>query len=195
MHGRNTTNQKRYPDPGSDASSVWNFCALFSDVIWAGWGGGDSGSVAKYRLFCQATKSKASWISEQNTLSCPPLQFKEHSRGPKIWSSSLGSCACPYTPRALSPKFRKFRLEIKWNRIFRFGPTGIFGTTLQGGPLWPVRLPRSVGPKCPFPFDKIVVPSTALLYPAYKSNNQTRGGLGRVCATGIWPECTVALVT
>ena len=31
---RVTTNQKRYPDLGSDASSVWNFCARFSDVIW-----------------------------------------------------------------------------------------------------------------------------------------------------------------
>ena len=38
-----------------------------------------------------------------------------------------------------------------------------------------------VGPKCPFLCDKIVVPSTALLYPAYKNNNQTRGSLGRVC--------------
>ena len=38
----------------------------------------------------------------------------------------------------------------------------------------------------PFPFDKIVVPSTALLYPAYKNNNQTRGGLVRVCATGMY---------
>ena len=28
-----TTNQKQYPDLGSDASSVWNFCALFSDAI------------------------------------------------------------------------------------------------------------------------------------------------------------------
>ena len=28
------TNQKHDPDPGSDASSVWNFCARFSDVIW-----------------------------------------------------------------------------------------------------------------------------------------------------------------
>ena len=28
-----STNQKRYPDLGSDASSVWNFCARFSDVI------------------------------------------------------------------------------------------------------------------------------------------------------------------
>ena len=53
-------------------------------------------------------------------------------------------------------------------------------------PFWPVWSFRSVGPKCPFPFDKIVVPSTALLYPAYKNNNQTRGGLDRVCATGMY---------
>ena len=45
---------------------------------------------------------------------------------------------------------------------------------------------RSIGPKCPFPFDKIVFSSTALLRPAYKYNNQTRGGVGRVCATGIY---------
>lgn len=29
-------------------------------------------------------------------------------------------------------------------------------------------------------------PSNALLYLSYKDNNQTRGGLGRVCATGIY---------
>ena len=29
------------------------------------------------------------------------------------------------------------------------------------------------------------VPSTALLYPAYKNNNQMGGGLSRVCATGM----------
>ena len=33
---RSTTNQTHYPDLGSDASSVLNFCARFSDVIW--WG-------------------------------------------------------------------------------------------------------------------------------------------------------------
>ena len=44
----------------------------------------------------------------------------------------------------------------------------------------------SVGPKCPLSFDKIVVPSTALLYPAYRNNNQTRGGLDRACATGMY---------
>ena len=73
---------------------------------------------------------------------------------------------------------------IKWKGQFRFGPTGIFGTSFEGGPLWPVWSFRSVGPKFPFPFDKIVVPNTALLYPAYKNNNQTRCGLGRVCVTG-----------
>ena len=26
----------KFPDLGSDASSVWNFCGRFSDVIWRG---------------------------------------------------------------------------------------------------------------------------------------------------------------
>ena len=39
-HG--TTNRKHYLDPGSVASSLWNFCGLFSDVIW-GEAGGRSG--------------------------------------------------------------------------------------------------------------------------------------------------------
>ena len=30
------TNQKHYPDLGSDTSSVWNFCARSTDVFW--WG-------------------------------------------------------------------------------------------------------------------------------------------------------------
>ena len=64
MHGRSTTIQKRYPDPGSDASSVWNFFALFSDIIW----GEASDSVAKCRLFSQATRSKASFESQNKTL-------------------------------------------------------------------------------------------------------------------------------
>ena len=68
MPGRSTTDQKRYPDPGSDVSSVWNFCALFSDVIWGGGGGEPSGSGAKCRLFSQATGSKASFESQNKTL-------------------------------------------------------------------------------------------------------------------------------
>ena len=42
----------------------------------------------------------------------------------------------------------------------------------------------SIQPKIPGNFGNFV-PSTALLYPAYRNNNQTRGGLGQVCATGI----------
>ena len=64
-----------------------------------------------------------------------------------------------------------FGWYIKWNGPFRFGLTGIFGTSFEGGPLWPLWSFRSVGPKCPFPFAKIVVPSTALFYPAYKGSH------------------------
>ena len=39
---------------------------------------------------------------------------------------------------------------------------------------WSGHFGRSVGPKCPFAFDKIVAPSTALLCPAHKNNNQTQ---------------------
>ena len=45
---------------------------------------------------------------------------------------------------------------------------------------------RLVGPKCPLPFDKIIFPRTADLYPAYKHDNQTRGGFCLVCATGMY---------
>ena len=48
---RGTTNQKHYPDLGSNASSVWNSCARLSDVIWRE----TSGSVTKCRLFSQAS--------------------------------------------------------------------------------------------------------------------------------------------
>ena len=82
-------------------------------------------------------------------------------------------------------KFRKFQLvhymertisvssdHNIWDQIWRW-------STLTG-------LVFSVGQtNFPFPFDKIVVPSTALLYPAYKDNNQMGCGLGQACATGL----------
>ena len=61
-------------------------------------------------------------------------------------------------------------MSLKWNGSFRFGPTGIFGTTFKYGPIWSVQLSS-------FPFAKSFVPSTALLYPAYKYDNQTLGTL------------------
>ena len=48
-----STNQKHYPDLGSDASSVWNFCTRFSDVIWRE----TSGDVAKCRLLSKAKQN------------------------------------------------------------------------------------------------------------------------------------------
>ena len=91
-----------------------------------------------------------------------------------------------------NPNSGNFGWYIKWNGPFRFGPTGIFGTSFEGSPLWPVWVFRSVGLKCPFSFDKIVVPSTALLYPAYKRTITT----GAVAWVGsMQPECTITLGT
>ena len=73
-----------------------------------------------------------------------------------------------------APKIREISVR---NQIW-FSTTGLFGTTFEGGQLWPVHSFRSVRPKCSFLFDKIVVPSTALLHPAYKNNTQMCGGLG-----------------
>ena len=67
---------------------------------------------------------------------------------------------------------------IKWNGPFQFGLTGIFVTSSEGGPLWPVWSFWSVEQKSPSPFDKVVIPSTALLYPPYKNNNMLWFGLG-----------------
>ena len=43
---QNSSHQKHYPDMGSDASSVWNFCGRSSQVISQG--------NRKCRLFSQA---------------------------------------------------------------------------------------------------------------------------------------------
>ena len=59
------------------------------------------------------------------------------------------------------------------DRPLQFSPTRIFGTSFESGPLWPLWSFRSATPKCPFPFEKIVVPSAALFCPAYKNNNQS----------------------
>ena len=63
-----TTNQKHYPDLGTDASSVWNFCTCFSDVTWRG----TSDSIAKCWLFSQAKhfpdirkKNPSWWVREE----------------------------------------------------------------------------------------------------------------------------------
>ena len=58
-----SANQKHYPDLGSDASSVWNFFARLSDVIWRE----TSGGVVKYRLFSKATYT-SNWAQGEKFL-------------------------------------------------------------------------------------------------------------------------------
>ena len=83
--------------------------------------------------------------------------------------------------------------ESKWNRPFWFGPTSIFGTTFEVGPLLPVQLSWSVGLKCPLSFDIIIVfSSSTLLHPAYENNNQMCLGLGWVCSAGMY--CSIEQV-
>ena len=48
--------------------------------------------------------------------------------------------------------------EISVRNQIRFSTTGLFGTTFEGGPLWPVHSFWSVRPKCPFLFDKLLFP-------------------------------------
>ena len=72
--------------------------------------------------------------------------------------------------------FGSFSWYIKWNRPFQFALTNEYsGPALKVVHFnWSGHFGWSVGPKCPFAFDKIVVPSTTLIYPTYKNNNQTQ---------------------
>ena len=76
----------------------------------------------------------------------------------------------------------EFGWYIKWNGAFRFGPTGMLETCFEGCLLWPVWSFPSVGPKCPFPFDKWKGRTRTIN--KQTTNIQTRGGLCQVCATG-----------
>ena len=60
---RGATNQKHYPDLGSDTSSVWNFCARFSDVISRGnqWWRREMSTVFSGWLFCSLSQNVFRW--------------------------------------------------------------------------------------------------------------------------------------
>ena len=93
-----------------------------------------------------------------------------------------------------SPEFRKFQLEIKlWNGPFRFGPTAIFGTTFEGGLHWdrPGHFCRSYR-NVPFHFTKLLSTVPLLWVLLTITITKRAGGLGRVCATGIY--CSIGLV-
>ena len=138
------------------------FCSLFN---WPAWAKGTADISRRHQ-----------WFPRETTV---VYHLHEQTGRFTVWvNGNKNSRAFSIQPK-IPGNFGRY---IKWNEPFRFSPTGIFGTSFEGGPVWPV---WSVRPKCPFLFDKIVVPSTALLYPAYRNNNQTRGGLCQVWATGI----------
>ena len=97
-----STNQKHYPDLGSDASSVWNFCARFSDVIslanqW--WRRQMSAIFSGYnrcgsrisRRGCQLTE-KVSPLQElpQNKVMYKTFSASAQPKGTPYWICPLG---------------------------------------------------------------------------------------------------------
>ena len=95
---------------------------------------------------------------------------------PFIWRKSAVPCRRVTLPaerkkKTLTPTSLHAcsnRLTLAMRALYRYGSELIW----------------SVGPKCPLPFDKIIFPRNADLYPAYKHDNQTRSGFCLVCATG-----------
>ena len=93
-----------------------------------------------------------------------------------------------------SPKFRTFQLEIKiWNGPFRFGPAAIFGTTFEDGLHWdrPGHFCRSYR-NVPFHLTKLLSTVPLLWVLLTITITKRAGGLGRVCATGMY--CSIRLV-
>ena len=97
-----STNQKYYPDLSSDASSVWNFCVRFSDVISRGnqWWRREMSAVYSgqkqscfysivtfffYRHWCSGKKYHRPDMHHPLTLIMPP-PF------PRIWGKGIWNC-------------------------------------------------------------------------------------------------------
>ena len=89
---------------------------------------------------------------------------------------------------SFSPKFRKFRYVKASNGTDHFG---LVRPEYLGPALKVAHFDRSgylgrSDRNDPFHVTKLLSPVPTFFYPAYKNNNQTRGGLGGVCATGMY---------
>ena len=87
-----STNQKHYPDLGSDTSSVWNFCARFPDFISQGnkWWRHEMSAAFKLKsMFIQSVLgvNKKYYGQRQNTVKfrklAPPCVSPSKYRPPK----------------------------------------------------------------------------------------------------------------
>ena len=66
---------------------------------------------------------------------------------------------CSFGALSIQPKNSgNFSWYITWNGLFWFRPTTIFGTSFEGGPLWPVWSFRSVRRIFPFHLTKLLSP-------------------------------------
>ena len=81
------TNQKHYPDLGSDMSSVWNFAACFSDIISQG---NYCKNLANCQLFCQASTNLQEFFpSRKNQDFLDSLERRGRYNGEKNTSKKL----------------------------------------------------------------------------------------------------------
>ena len=156
---------------------VWSFSFIPDFNFWVSWSLDPqvSGFMGLWSLLSGRYKGK-DWEGKRNAnppgggaIPLPfPLPALHSSRPLSRWLGSRGlKGRFPF-----NPKFRKFRLAHQMERtISVWSDRNIRDqlwkwSTLTGLVISVGRF-RSVGPKYSFPFDKILVPSTALLYPAY----------------------------
>ena len=78
-----STNQKHYPDLDSDASSVWNFCARFSDVTSRG--------TRWWRREMSAVFSGYNLANENTSAGCKESQFYSLPFGQAVATTSCKS--------------------------------------------------------------------------------------------------------
>ena len=98
-----SASERHYPDLVSDTSSVWNFCAHFSNVIWRGnqwwccqvsFHGETNGGVVKCWLFSQANEQAKSENEQNHVLwfaNGPVLKKGKNSvvlKFVKVWATS-----------------------------------------------------------------------------------------------------------
>ena len=120
MHGRSTTNQKRYPDPGSDASSVWNFCALFSDVNpnpkpFPGGGGGKPVIAApNVGCFVRVLDRKPLLNLRTKHFELPAATLQTAFPRTQNLIIFLGKLCMPLYPQGAQPKIPKISV---WNQM------------------------------------------------------------------------------
>ena len=106
-----STNQKHYPDPGSDASSVWNFCARFSDVIW-----GEAQVIASPNVGCflRLLNRKPLLNLRSKHFELPAATLQTAFPRTQNLIIFLGKLCMPLDPQGAQPKIPEISV---WNQM------------------------------------------------------------------------------